>query len=279
MLSSPNVHDLIRRQAHGFLERFQDRPQLGRIFASHQKWLLAHLALLLYFENGRVLSARFFEQVESQNVASRNTADAFLKELEAYHILEQIGSDDRRSRPTVPSQLTLATVGGWFINHLQTLDDFDGGNRLEQFNADAHDIMARIHPHIARSFLVTPEMREQPEIFKPFVWLNNGSIIIDWMIANTVPTEAGIAEVPTAIVSIQAMAETFHLSRTHLTRKLLEAEQMKTIGWKGVRGRSTLWVSNDFRMEYARAQTVKLEIIDAAWAQAGLPIRTPDPAS
>ncbi|WP_154664913.1 thioredoxin domain-containing protein [Allorhizobium undicola] len=270
MLSDPRLHDLIRRQALGFLTRFQERPHMGRVFASHQKWLLAHIALKIYFEKGFILSARFFEKIEELGVASRNTADSFLKELEAYNIVQQISCEDRRSRPLVPSELTLTTVAGWLLNHLQTLDDFDGGTRLATFHADPIGVLAKMHPIIADAFLVTPELLQQPAIFKPFIWLNNGNVVIDWMIANTVPTVAGTAEVPTAIISIQTMAETFHLSRTHLTRKLLEAEQMGTIGWQGVRGRSVLWVSNDFRMAYARAQTTKLSIMDHAWHQAGL---------
>ena len=69
----------------------------------------------------------------------------------------------------------------------------------------------------------------------------------------------------TGIVSIAVMAERLKLSRTHLTRKLADAEAMGSIGWQGKRGQSVMWVSAGFRREYVRAQAVKLAIIDAAF--------------
>jgi hypothetical protein len=46
---------------------------------------------------------------------------------------------------------------------------------------------------------------------------------------------------------------------------LAEAEAMGSLGWSGTRGRSPLWVSEDFRHQYLSAQAVKLAIIDAAF--------------
>lgn len=269
MLNNPNVHDLVRRQANGFLVRFAEMPLVARVFASHQRWLLAQIALMIYCENGQIVPARFFDQVEANAVSSRNTADAFLKEIEAYNIVAAVSSTDRRSRPLAPSEMTILAALSWLELHMETLDGFDGGQRKEKFYAAGRDIR-KLHPLIATEFLQTPELREQPKIFDPFVWLNNGNIIIDWLIANSKSEHETAERISVGIVSIQKMSETFHLSRTHLTRKLLDAAKLGTIGWLGARGRSELWVSNEFRMEYARAQTVKLAIIDRACTQCGL---------
>lgn len=269
MLDNPNIHDLIRCQANGFLVRFTEMPQVARVFASHQRWLLAQIALMIYCENGQIVPARFFDRVEANAVASRNTADAFLKEIETYGIINAVSSPDRRSRPLVASEMTIGAALSWLELHMETLDGFDGGHRRENFYAAGRDIR-KLHPLMATEFLQTPELREQPKIFDPFVWLNNGNIIIDWLIANSQPAPETAERISVGIVSIQKMSETFHLSRTHLTRKLVDAARLGTIGWLGARGRSELWVSNEFRMEYARAQAVKLEIIDSACAQCGL---------
>lgn len=269
MLSNPNLHDFIRRQANGFLARFSEMPLVARVFASHQRWLLAQIALMIYCESGQIVPARFFERVEENSVSSRNTADAFLKEIEAYDIITAVNSNDRRSRPLVASDMSILAALSWLELHMETLDNFDGGHRKEKFYAAGRD-MRKLHPLIATEFLQTPELREQPKIFDPFVWLNNGNIIIDWLIANSQTAHDTAERISVGIVSIQKMSETFHLSRTHLTRKLVDAARLGTIGWLGARGRSELWVSNEFRMEYARAQTVKLAIIDRACAQCGL---------
>ncbi|MBB4955278.1 AraC-like DNA-binding protein [Agrobacterium vitis] len=268
MLGHPDVHGFIRQQAGGFLTRFSDAPVIGRIFASHQRWLLAHIALMLYCETGQIVPARFFDHIEDNAVASRNTADAFLKEMETYGIANVTASSDRRSRPLIPSDFSIGAAIGWLELHLETLDRFDGGNRMMNFQASGRDFR-RIHPLIATEFMQTPELREQPKIFDPFIWLNNGNIIIDWMMANSRDGDDTAQRISVGVVSIQKMSETFHLSRTHLTRKLLDAAKLGTIGWVGARGRSELWMSNEFRMEYARAQTVKLEIIDRACARCG----------
>jgi AraC-like DNA-binding protein len=268
MLSHPNAHDFIRQQAGGFLTRFTEIPLVARIFASHQRWLLAHIALMQYFETDQIVPARFFDHIEKNAVASRNTADAFLKEMEAYGIATPTTSTDRRSRPLVPSEISIGAALNWLELHLETLDQFDGGSRVKKFHASGRN-MREIHPLIATEFMKTAELREQPKIFDPFVWLNNGNIIIDWLIANTQSVDITAERIPVGVVSIQKMSETFHLSRTHLTRKLLDAVKLGTIGWLGARGRSELWVSGEFRMEYARAQTIKLEIIDRACARCG----------
>ena len=69
----------------------------------------------------------------------------------------------------------------------------------------------------------------------------------------------------TDVMSISALAERLRLSRTQLSRKFAEAEAMGSLGWSGMRGRSALWLSADFRREYHAAQAVKLAIIDAAF--------------
>lgn len=268
MLAHPNAHDFIRQQAGGFLTRFTEIPLVARIFASHQRWLLAHIALVQYFETGQILPARYFDRIEHNAVASRNTADAFLKEMETYGIATPIAATDRRSRPLVPSNISINAAINWLELHLETLDHFDEGSRVEKFRAAGRD-MGKIHPLITADFMQTVELRDQPKVFDPFVWLNNGNIIIDWLIANSQPVENEAERIPVGIVSIQKMSETFHLSRTHLTRKLLDAVKLGTIGWLGARGRSELWVSNEFRMEYARAQTIKLAIIDRACERCG----------
>lgn len=268
MLAHPHAHDFIRQQAAGFLSRFKEIPLVARIFASHQRWLLAHIALVQYFETGQILPARFFDRIEDNDVASRNTADAFLKEMEVYGIVSPITAQDRRSRPIVPSDMSINAALNWLELHLETLDRFDDGNRVKKFHASGRD-MGKIHPLITADFMQTAELRDQPKVFDPFIWLNNGNIIIDWLIANSQPVDADAKRIPVGIVSIQTMSEIFHLSRTHLTRKLLDAAKVGTIGWLGPRGRSELWISNEFRAEYARAQCIKLAIIDRACARCG----------
>ena len=69
-----------------------------------------------------------------------------------------------------------------------------------------------------------------------------------------------------ALKADSALAQRLKLSPTQLGRKLAEAEAMGSLGWSRARGKSPLWVSEEFRHEYLSAQAVKLAIIDAAFA-------------
>jgi hypothetical protein len=68
------------------------------------------------------------------------------------------------------------------------------------------------------------------------------------------------------VLSVAAMAQWLRISRTHMARKLADAEEMGSIGWQGRRGHSVMWVSAGFRREYAMAQATKLPIIDTAFS-------------
>ena len=68
------------------------------------------------------------------------------------------------------------------------------------------------------------------------------------------------------MLSIGDFARWLKLSRTHLARKLRDAEALGSVGWLGQRGNSVMWISNEFYGEYLTALAVKLAIIDAAFA-------------
>ena len=67
-------------------------------------------------------------------MASRNTADAFIKEMLKYgyaRLLPQ--AEDKRTRPIEPTEASLDALHGWVGIHLATLDGLDRGQRLETF--------------------------------------------------------------------------------------------------------------------------------------------------
>ena len=80
------------------------------------------------------------------------------------------------------------------------------------------------------------------------------------------PGHGGLDRIPTGVVSIGDLSNWLTLSRTHLARKLRDAENLGSLGWAGQRGHSVMWISNSFYQEYMSAQAVKLAIIDAAFA-------------
>ncbi|WP_367118450.1 hypothetical protein [Mesorhizobium sp.] len=174
-------------------------------------------------------------------------------------------ADDGRIRPLHLPATTLELLIGWLHMHLITLDALDGGSRLQMFQARPQTLV-RLQPLIADGLISSVPVREPQQTFSLFTWLNNGGVVMDWLIAGVDPQDAGQERIPTGVLSIGDFSRWLKLSRTHLARKLRDAEALGSVGWLGRRGHSVMWISNEFYSEYLTAQAVKLAIIDAALA-------------
>jgi hypothetical protein len=267
----PALHGLIRRQSQTLLMGYEQNPRASSVFATQQRWLLGYAGLALYFRrdpsDGRsgLTAAHFLDMVGRHCIASRNTADAFLKEMTKYGVARYAPAvRDRRVRAVEPTEASLAVLSLWTTAHPVTLDALDGGGRNEVFRADP-DSLAKLQPLIADGLLVSNAVRHPQHTFSLFTWLNNGGVVMDWLISGIDPAHAEADRIPTGVLSLAEMAGWLRLSRTHLARKLREAEAMGSIGWQGKRGSSLMWVSRGFLQEIATAQAVKLAIIDAAY--------------
>ncbi len=267
----PGLHSAIRQQSRLMQQTYDGNPRLASVFGSQHRWLMGQAALALHFRScssgkgGGINSAQVLDAVSRHGVASRNTADAFLKEMLKYGFARYVpGAADKRTRPLEPTETSLEAIHGWIGIHLATLDRLDHGRRLETY-LGTPGALAALHPGIAERLLSSASVRKPERTFSLFTWLHNGGVIMDWLIAGIEETDAEAERVPTAIASIAVMAQRLNLSRTHLSRKLKDAEALGSIGWQGKRGESVMWVSSGFRREYATAQAVKLAIIDDAF--------------
>jgi AraC-like DNA-binding protein len=268
----PDLHGVIRQQCRVMQQTYDSNPRLASVFGSQHRWLMGQVTLALHFRScssgqGRgIKSAQVLDAVSRHGVASRNTADAFLKEMLKYGFARYVpGAEDKRTRPLEPTETSVEAIHGWIGMHLATLDRLDNGRRLETY-LGTPGALAALHPGIAEGLLSSARVRKPERTFSLFTWLNNGGVIMDWLIAGIEESDAEAERVPTAIASIAVMAQRLNLSRTHLSRKLKDAEALGSIGWQGKRGESVMWVSSGFRREYAMAQAVKLAIIDDAFA-------------
>ncbi len=268
----PALHRCVRAQAQAMNQLYETNPRLSSVFATQQRWLMAHIGLALHFRRDahnyrtELTTARFIDVIRQNAVASRNTADAFVKEMLHYNFIELLPSTkDGRIRPLQPVAASLEVVAGWVLAHLRTLDGLDGGGRLATFLARPNGL-ARLQPLVADGLLSSNPVREPKRTFSLFTWLNKGGVVMDWLISGVDPDHAGLDQIPTGVLSIGDFANWLKLSRTHLTRKLRDAEDLGSIGWLGQRGNSVMWVSSGFYLEYMTAQAVKLAIIDAAFS-------------
>ncbi|MER8463039.1 hypothetical protein [Mesorhizobium sp. M1396] len=266
----PALHRCVQEQSLALIQIYQDSPRLASIFATQQRWLMGHVGLAMHFRRDphdrrkELTVSRFIEFVHQHAVASRNTADAFIKEMLHYHIAEYVSGGDGRTHPLQPTAATVQTFTGWVLAHLRTLDRLDGDDRLARF-IEHPEMVAKLQPLVADGLLASTPVREPNQTFSLFIWLNNGGIVMDWLMSGIDPDHAGLERIATSVVSIGDFAKWLKLSRTHLARKLRAAENLGSIGWLGQRGHSVMWVSNTFYQEYMTVQAVKLSIVDAAF--------------
>lgn len=268
IVDHPDFPMLLRQQSAALIAAFETDPRPTSVFATQQRWLMAHAAFGLFFRSGctRVQFSDFLNLVVCHSVASRNTADAFIKEMVRYGLVEVVDNTrDRRTRPVIPTAASLQQLSGWLLLHFATLDGLRGGARAPALLASA-GVLARVQPLIADALLTTSSIREPVHTFALFTWLNGGGIVMDRIMTSIAHIDPAADRIPTGITSVDRLIEGLMLSRPHLMRKLREAEQLGSLGWDGKSDQSTLWVSRGFWQEYATAQAVKLAIIDQAYA-------------
>jgi hypothetical protein len=271
ILAHPALAQCVRNQAQTLLSMQQGAPRIASVFATQQRWLMAHTALALYFRNeshaagSGLVAERFLEMVRRHDLASRNTAAAFLKEMLKYDMVRVVDGAGQRQRPVAPAPAALMALFGWHALHLATLDGLDGGTRARRFNARP-ELLRMIQPLIADGLIGSRAVREPERTFSLFTWINEGGIVMDRLIAGCEVASDSVASSLTDVTSVSGLAQRLKLSRTQLGRKLAEAEAMGSLGWSGTRGKSRLWVSAEFRREYHAAQAAKLAIIDEAFA-------------
>ena len=90
--------------AHELIAIYNESPRIASIFASQQRWLMAHAGFALYYgnpdeANSGLYAARFVDFIVKHRIASRNTAVAFVHEMLAYRFLRPLQDlPDRRTR-------------------------------------------------------------------------------------------------------------------------------------------------------------------------------------
>jgi len=228
----PGFAEAIRRQASALLSIQAVNPRLAAVFATQQRWLIAHICLAMHFENAvsatgdGLGAATIIRAVVAHGVASRNTTDAFIKEMFNYgYVVPAPASSDRRIRSLAVAPSVVETLRGWLHAHLSTLDALDDGGRLEAALARP-ELTAIVHPRIAAGLLGSRVIREPAPTFSLFTWLNEGGVVMDWLCAGLEEAAPDCVRIRTKVASYADFSDRIRLSRSHLMRKLRMAEDL-----------------------------------------------------
>ncbi len=73
----PALHRFVRAQSQALLQTYESSPRLASVFATQQRWLMAHIGLALHFrqephdDRTGLTAARFIDMIRRHSVASR----------------------------------------------------------------------------------------------------------------------------------------------------------------------------------------------------------------
>lgn len=255
--------------ADQMLAIYRESPRIASIFAAQQRWLMAHTGFALHYgypddRRSGLYSGRFVDFAVKNDIASRNTAAAFLQEMLAYRFLRPVPGPDKRTRYLEPTEIAEEHFARWLITHMMILDSLDGGERAEKVTADAPAMMAEIQPLIARSIINSESVRNPGPTFNLFNWANSGGLVMDYLISRLPEFPRSAERVVLGSLSLKEIRDQFMISNTHLKRLLTQAAGMGSIGWTEPSRKGDFWLSRRFISEYWNYQAAKFAIIDAA---------------
>lgn len=262
--------EAILQSARQLIAIYLENPRIASIFAAQQRWLLAHAGFALHYgypgePTAGLYAARYVDLVLKHQIASRNTAVAFLQEMLAYRLLVVAPErSDRRTRLLEPTATAKEYLARWLHTHLSILDRLDGGSRVDQMAASPQAIEI-MQPLIARQIINSDAVRNPGPSFNLFNWVNSGGVVMDYLISRIETIEGDSDRIPIGPISMREIHQQFMISNAHLKRLLKQAAGMGSVGWTGVPGKSSFWLSRGFVTEYWNYQAQKLAIIDGAW--------------
>ncbi|WP_434729598.1 hypothetical protein [Rhizobium binae] len=255
--------------ADQMLAIYRESPRIASIFAAQQRWLMAHAGFALHYghpdyEKSGLYSGRFVDFAVKNDIASRNTAAAFMQEMLAYRFLRPAPGANKRTRYLEPTEIAEQHFTRWLVTHMMILDHLDGGERAEKIAAAPAAMMAAIQPRIAKAIIGSQAVRSPGPTFNLFNWANSGGLVMDYLISRLPgfpPTAERVAIGP---LSLRELRERFIISNTHLKRLLTQAATMESVGWTEPSRKGDFWLSRRFILEYWNYQASKFAIVDAA---------------
>lgn len=269
--SNSDLLAYLKIQAKSQVDLDSQYVQMATAFRTQQRWKLGQLAMALHFK-GRdkpgvegLNAAGYLQQVERLGIASRNTADTFLKQMLAFNALRVIEArDDRRKRFLEPTSSSLVTFDKWLSVHLATLDRLSDAGRVERYAAD-REAIAVVQPVLAEFFLKPAQSCEPEGRITPFLWSNNGFIVTEHLVMALENAAPAGERLFTSVTAISDLAAALNMSRSNASQRLREAEAIGAIGWEGARGQSRLWLSRGLVDAYLGYQAGFLAQIDLAY--------------
>lgn len=271
LIADPKFILGIRFHASRMRNMFDAGPRLARLLASHQRWLLTHVAYALSMERvdgdptSGLTATALTTEITAFKAASRNTIRSYIDELATYRFITCVpGEERKRPRRYEVAEIAQQAMVSWVWSNLLALDVLDEGDRAERFEANPQWI-GLMQPRIARDCLRDTAWREPPERVAMFMWNDAGGLIVDYLMSRIDPEEQHPDRFFVGPIDSRALAADFMISRTHMQRLFAKAAQDGCMGWDVDMKKPSLWISRAFVEEYCQWQAIKFAYVDQAF--------------
>jgi hypothetical protein len=249
-------------------------PAEVHYLADTRRWMMIQMALALYFDHRRdpkcpALSPKSLSAaLEHSSMVSRNTVQAFLRELARVHFIEAAAPQIIRQRVTKVSEKSEKLMMVYLDIHLRALDMIDGCDRsafLHQHPA----FIAYLQPEFAKRICRSAAWYNPPEMIQCFTTSASGSSILHDLVLATRSLDADAeGRIWIGAVSTKALAQRYRVSPAHIARMLSRASDIGAIGWSRPARRGECWISDQLARSYLLWQAEKLSTLSAAFGQA-----------
>ncbi len=274
LMANPIFIPTLQQGARHLITLYDRFPRVARLVGAQQKWLLTHAAFALHLERDPanpltgITAARLLDIIVEFGAASRNTATAFLAEMQAYKFIRDVpGCTNRRSRPLEPTEVSHEAMSLWFRGQMRSLDLLDSGGRIGMLEKHPQ-IFNLAQPRAAKRLIANRAWREPPQSVATFVWTESGGLILDDLMTRVVnpAPENGLHWVDQ--LSFAELSKHFAISRTHVRRLFARVEALDLIGWEDRAVSPRLWIRPSLVEDYALWQAVKFSALDEAYHRA-----------
>lgn len=272
LVGNPRFFDCLTKTAEELLTIHRKLPREVRYVADIQKWLLSQATLAVHFEhainpeNPPISPTNLINFLKGTQVASKNTALAFLQEMRHYKLVEAIASNDRRKHLFKATFQTEELIRLWLLTHLEALDKIDCGFRAELIRAHP-ELLQYIQPLMTRKLLQDRAWYAPPDSIANFTQAESGTSILH-DIASRAPWELTNEIMWIGPVTSHGIAAQYVVSQSHTARILARARIAGLIGWELPRSRGNCWVSAQLVRDYRNWQALKFSAIASGMSEA-----------
>jgi hypothetical protein len=273
LVAAPLFWQVLTKLTQDLLTVHSTIPAEVHYLADTRRWMMIQMALALHFDHRRdprnpALSPKpLLAALAGSGIVSRNTVQAFLRELARVQFVEASAPDAIRQRVTKVSAKSEKLMMVYLGIHLRALDTIDGGNRAAFLQQNPALIMG-LQPRFAQLICGSAAWYDPPQAIGCFTNSASGSSILhDLVLATQSLTADAEGRIWIGTISTKALAQRYRVSTAHIARMLSRASDLGAIGWSHPSRRGDCWLSAQLATDYLLWQAEKLSALSYAYQQ------------